>query len=59
MSNDRTDATYGITTEERFRLLFEEWVELKRQEIEQMRRLADAAEQRNDHMEAREEVASR
>jgi len=54
-TNDRTDA-YGVTTEERFRLLLEEWVELKRQEIEQMRRLADAAEQRNDHMEARGEV---
>ena len=51
-TNDRTDATYGVTMEERYRLLFEEWVELKRQEIEQMRRLADAAERRNEHIES-------
>jgi len=58
-THDSTDATYGVTDDERLRLLRVEELEMRRQEIEQRRRLADAVERLCDIMEAREEATAR
>jgi FtsZ-binding cell division protein ZapB len=58
-TNDRTDVTYGVTDDERLQLLIEELIERKQEETKEIRRLADAVERLNDHMEAREEVDAR
>jgi len=50
-TNDRTDA-YGVTNDERLRLLLEE-------QLEQTRRLADAVERLNETLATDEEATAR
>jgi hypothetical protein len=52
MSTNSTDAVYGVTDEERFRLLLEE-------QLEETRRLADAVEELNDHLATDREATAR
>jgi FtsZ-binding cell division protein ZapB len=59
MSTNPTDAVYGITDDERLQLLIEELIERKQEETKEIRRLTDAVERLNDHMEGREEVDAR
>ena len=49
---DSTDATYGVTDDERLRLLLEE-------QLEETRRLADAVERLNEQLAARGEANGR
>jgi len=58
-THDSTDATYGVTDEERLRLLREERLELKREEIEVRRRQAEAVERLCDVLERCEEATAR
>jgi len=51
-TNDRTDAVYGVTDDERLRLLLEE-------QLEETRRLADAVERLNERLATDEEATAR
>lgn len=50
-TNDRTDAVFGVTDDERLRLLLEE-------QLEETRRLADAVERLNERLAADKEATA-